>query len=541
MNSTQRSVWFRDFLPIAEGGETSNDAVVQSPVPLFSPSVTRDKTKVLHSVFSPQYNCAANQGHKPNRIIDNGVDKENAITSGNLIAHQAQFNEGDQESKPPLSKSPQADNLQHQTRHGRQVGTTPGMKINTTTPRSTYQKDIYSYHPLATSTKKPGLKINSSQSTFNWNTPQISPAMSSISGTTNRNIFRTNGSPASQKMKGDHQRDLNPLSSSPSSTSFYKDLPIRMLSIPNIQKCDSVTELTHIVTVLEKQNEYPSLLRFAKRRLTEARNKIECLKNTPSSHAGVLCPGADGKCIGTEHTNISPCSTEMERKQNDSSLVMSLSSDEDSDISSRGYKKITSFQQSQQKSLNAEEFLSDQPPEIQLRKQIQRLTQTIAEMENIRISEQTDFEEKIRCLNEAKEKAELKIITLEAAVLSDSARGQASHKQLIRSLEQLQKEKHTLQNSLSEERILRNENQKKASALEQRLLAEIKNLQSELKRNEIEVKKSRNTDKKQQELNQLLRSAQGKLEDMKKERDSMIRCMLEVIGDEGKGTKDVSY
>ena len=176
---------------------------------------------------------------------------------------------------------------------------------------------------------------------------------------------------------------------------------------------------------------------------------------------------------------------------------------------------------------------SDEVSEQQLHEQIHRLMQTISEMEMVRLSEQKEIENRIRALSDAKETAELKLITLEAAAVSQNASGRVTQKQLIRSLEQLQKEKHMLQKRLSEEQILHSENQQKAFALEQQLLKEITDLKRDLGRVKADNENmGRNVTKKYQELNRLLRSAQGKLEEIKKDRDSMILFLIEVTGKE---------
>jgi hypothetical protein len=486
MNSVQqRAVRFRDFLPINELG-TDNVADASRPVPILSPSATIDRTKVLHSIFSPPDNGVPVETRKPVTL-----NNENFSNSH----HELQQTQ----PKPPLCRTPKAEYPSLQTNNNNQLQPIRSLSIYTGTP----QLNGNAFFPTAFT--KHDLCSNYSGNAL------FSPALSSISGIS----INTN-------MKSSpHGSTFTPLLTSPSSTSYYKDLPIKMLSIPNIQSCNSVPELERIVDVLGKQQEYPSLLRFAMRRLEDAKSKLLYLKTTDDRSNNKISQGS------TMEGKMYTLATAQSSKQNESSLIMSLSSDEESlemyDVNPCDLKK-TPYENL--KNISPLTKYSDEGADDQhVQDQVQRLTETITEMENIRLSEQKDFEDKIRYLNEAKEEAEFKLINLEVAAVSQNSTEKVSEKHLIRSLEQLQKEKHTLQKAMSDERILRNESQQKALIVEKQLQKSISSLKREMN------KMKTDNERKNKELHLLLRSAQAKMEEMKRERDSMIKTMLELIGE----------
>lgn len=546
MSTQRRSVHFRE-LPrgqqlvskkINHGNSTS-----LSQEPLLSPSAKSGKEMVLHSIFSPP-GMSSTQGNQSVGRKRGTQCKQ--IDSCKDMASRMEFLTASQDSKwhPPRLISPTAETSPQNKVVDNKLTQTP--QIYLITPQSSSEESKNSGNIVGTRSLRKDTS-STKHSIPHWPSPSTtfySPAMSSVSGESLYNS-RTLSNPTTpfsfMSCIG------TPASSLPNSLSPNGLMPIEVFSVANIQNCNSIQGLEQIIEALKEQNGYPSLLRFAIRRLNEACHRDREANNQNSRTESKL-PDME---ICYQHTDEKNSSLQNKQENslknylteareasfhdctlNESSLMMSLSTDdEDSSVrSNRETKAILDKKQEFDSSNKA--FVSrkcDSIVEAQLNDKLQSLTQTIAQMESARSTEKEEFARKIQQLEIIKDHADIKIKTLEATVKSaaDTDNGTLTRENLLWSLQKLQQQKDRLQKNLLDERSLRDQKQKESLVLHHRLSKEIKDLQKQLSNVKTELS---NRSRKSVELNTLLRSAQNNLLETKKERDDMVKCLLKLAG-----------
>ena len=152
--------------------------------------------------------------------------------------------------------------------------------------------------------------------------------------------------------------------------------------------------------------------------------------------------------------------------------------------------------------------------------QVQQLTQAIVEMEEARAAEQKAWTKKIQCLEESKRQAENNLRTISTQVSTASVPAN----EVIQSLQELREENYRLEEALKRERQEWESLCRQATARENKLSAQIRNLQQDLCHGD------RTLVRKNHSLNQLLKQAEYSLKDVREERDALITSLLRVSG-----------
>jgi hypothetical protein len=161
--------------------------------------------------------------------------------------------------------------------------------------------------------------------------------------------------------------------------------------------------------------------------------------------------------------------------------------------------------------------------------EVQRLTKMIVELEKGRLADQTAFWERWKELQDAKAQAEEGIQALHGVLTSSKE----ATTELVKALEALREENHSIHMELTRERKARAQQNREAIELERQLTAKVEQLTQQLAQVEQQQQSSQQTaslDQKNRELNRMLRSAQRNLLEIKKERDTMIRAVLDAAG-----------
>ena len=528
-------------------GAAKNDDDSLSPVPLVSPSVASyiSSEKVLHSIFSP-----------PNNQNDVGLrsatfDQENIVAQScrmqtNFFIDRQPHGKN-LHSRPPRCTTPRAEEDQINSKSNeKNEKLLTDSKIGKINFKGTPSPNLAAQSPSFVKERHSEDKnfASNGRSPFNFT---FSPSLSTLSEAFS-SVYDPVGtiacsleSPESKMYDGiDNNGNMQSVHSRKSRSS-KKKIPIQMLSIPSIQSCNSLTDLNKIIHVLERQNNYPSLLRFAKRRLNEASSTLnqndknfQMKKNAENNHAinsqilGLRLKRLDSpgtlfhkEEVGTAHnTHLHDLSL------NESSLLMSLSTEDDFNeddcseyISPKNPNTIESAKNAFPPAYMENVNCNEGPVVQELYNKIQRLTQTIAEMESVRSVEHAQFNDKTH--------------RLETRTQKEVPRNDQ--------LDELRKMNTNLHRAVLEERATRNQIQSEAKAIHQQLRKEIEQIQDELERVSSETKtNSEKWEKKKAEINSLLRSAQKKLGDTKKERDEMIQCLIYMMGENKPNIKNVS-
>ena len=173
-----------------------------------------------------------------------------------------------------------------------------------------------------------------------------------------------------------------------------------------------------------------------------------------------------------------------------------------------------------------------QPPhcdnERLLREQIEKLTQTIIEMEQLSLMEVPSCH---RCQNTPTESAWRQ---MQQNLQNLHSNGDV--KELLQSVEDLRQQNQLLQEQIQHEVAEREQNRKVSVDMENRLFAQVHELQLQLTHVRGKSAKDQSTFRsKQLELNQSLRTAQRNLKRLQAERHALIQTLLQATGRSDRG------
>jgi len=350
------------------------------------------------------------------------------------------------------------------------------------------------------------------------------------------------------------------------STAFRTLEKMEWLELDEIQQCTSIPQLVRIISVLQaERTPYPSLLRAARERLVGLRptlpppgvTTVASLYNTNNTAAA-----ASGVDIHQHAPEVMvPCSpdtvmADLSKSQihmddedevpgldkslrstassrnstsNKSSLVMSIST---TDAEEEEYYDYFSapmnsavLMQANNPSLSQSYYYSkvqqnqDAQRERELREQVERLTQTIIEMEQLALPDSS-----LHYRNVQKE-SEMQMLQ------QFQTQSDADMKQLLQSVEELRQQNQTLQEQIQQESAEREKKRRASADMESRLVSQVHQLQMQLTHARGKTAKDQSSfQHKQFELNQTLRTAQRNLERIKADRDTLIQSLLQATG-----------
>jgi hypothetical protein len=466
-----QSVRFQQLLPFQLQPQTSRDD--EDPGPLFSPTLAPGTQNVLHSIFSPG---AKNTG--PTFSSRAGVFQEPAVSAKQVLKTpgKSKGSTAARNTSPRTRAIHFEDNGSPRTRGGNGSPRTQG---GNGSPR-THGESFYSSSQSATGSP-------------------FSP-FSIISRITNATA---------------------------ATRSSFQSLPaIKMLSLDYIKSTSSIKELRKIVNFLKEQdNKYPSLLRAAQERLTNVQQQQRA--SCDSSH-----------CENVPLPVARPAPPDYSREQEkESSLIMSLSSDDDSDL----VMMSTAIG-------NAVALNNPVPPprkrvspgrlhpvgskpdatrrEEELCNEIQCLTSKLLELESGRLAEQKELWHNLEKMEGAKLRAEENMEALHGQVAKTNKDTMAR----LVAMGELKKENQRLQKQLDRERKTRETKNREALEVERQLKAKVEELTQKLSQIETPSNHVAGVEQKNKELRQLLCSAQNNLDDIKRERNSMLQDLLNATG-----------
>lgn len=293
----------------------------------------------------------------------------------------------------------------------------------------------------------------------------------------------------------------------------YKGLPsIDMISLDYIKRCQDLDDLNQIIDVLKTEPRCKALMNVAldrKKNLHQYQSRTESMarQGTRVTFQQNILPPQTSQNITQERSYVpSPRNT----SRNDSSLFMSLSSDEDE--------------------------LADMPPPLsrppskllgrdrKLFEEINFLTSSLQDMQTDQRRQHDAFIKRVRDLEMAKHSAEMQLRALENTVSTSNV---TCH-ELSQQLEKLRNENESVKTRLKEEENVSRIAMDKAEIIEKQLSAKLAEL------NLQQAKRNQHVDptleRKNRELNSLLQSTQWNLEHVMKERDAMIRSLLNASG-----------
>jgi hypothetical protein len=474
--SRQRLVRFRDFLPPS----IIDEAVSADAEPLFSPTL-HPPSKLLHSIFSP---TKGNHGSESQR---------------SFLLPPLQF----QQQQLPVTRTPQSQSARN---NNRETTTSPKTQHNTKTaaiPRGEQDEpSIYS------SVVKPHQQ---SPSMRNVTTIFVSPshtALSSLAVSMDADLF----SPYSTKTtREDESKSQKTHLSQRSTTTAFRTLEkMEWLTVDYITTCESVSQLVRIITVLEDAA-YPSLLRAAQERLS-ALHSDPCL--SPNS---VLV-----NLSSTSHNEDDVCPSGNNTTQSSSSLIMSISTDNEESHNNQSTTFHKSFLSapSVAHSIVAKpsSFQGFSATEQQLWEQVQRLTQTIAEMEQTGAD---DFYQQLLLPDPSKE----------AAAELEKLQEHTDVEELLQSIEQLRERNRNLQEQIQRQTTDREQKLQHSAAVEKRLSTELQELEAQLAMSTATSKAAEQHFHRQHaHLHQLLSATQANLQRIQADRDALIQCLLQAVG-----------
>jgi myosin heavy subunit len=303
----------------------------------------------------------------------------------------------------------------------------------------------------------------------------------------------------------------------------YKGLPsIDMISLDYIKRCQDLDDLNQIIDVLKTEPRCTALMNVAldrKKNLHQYQSRTESMarQGTRVTFQQNILPPQTSQNIPQERSYApSPRNT----SRNDSSLFMSLSSDEDE--------------------------LTDMPPPLsrppskllgrdrKLFEEINFLTSSLQDMQTDQRRQHDAFIKRVRDLEMAKHSAEMQLRALENTVSTSNV---TCH-ELSQQLEKLRNENESMKTRLKEEENVSRIAMDKAEIIEKQLSAKLAEL------NLQQAKRNQHVDptleRKNRELNSLLQSTQWNLEHVMKERDAMIRSLLNASGQTAAELKKLS-
>jgi hypothetical protein len=314
-------------------------------------------------------------------------------------------------------------------------------------------------------------------------------------------------------------------------SSFQALSKIKMLSLDYIKSTSSIIELRQIVNFLkEQENKYPSLLRAAQKRLTDVQQQ----------HPD---PCESSRCENVPPPMLGPAPLDYSHEQEcESSHIMSLSSDDDSDLvlmSTAARNAIASKAPIPPRHTRVSTGLvlpvSSNPDvthrEEELCNEIQRLTSKLWELESGRLTEQKQLWNNLERMETAKLRAEKNMEALHGQVAKRNKDTMAR----LEAMGELKEENQRLQKQLDRERKTGDDKNLEALELERQLKAKVEELTRKLSQIEKPSSRVAGVERKNRELHQLLCSAQNNLDDIKNERDAMIQDLLNATGREPSG------
>lgn len=506
MTSRRRLVRFRDLLP-ASVVQRASGAIDDEP--LFSPTI--EQPKLLHSIFSPtNENGVENQGNR---------DREGLSFLSPLFKMQPRQHstQNSHTALRPVINQCDRTTEDLNSANGAKVTAYGEQTMAPTTPlRKNSEPCLYS-----SVVKNPGRLQQRSPSIPDVTSIYISPthtALSSLAVSMDADLF----SPLSTKTVRDVDLSKNSVKSAHSTTTTFQMLEkTGCFTFEHITTCKSVSTLVRIISVLESsfcEPKYPSLLRAAHKRLLALHGLPENSSDSRISPNTVMASDlfssalpADSNC----HNNTT---------QTSSSLIMSISTDRDdeSHYTSPPTNISPPSQAPSATELSASRFhptATDRgfsETELHLWKQVQRLTQTIAEMEQTGAD---DFYHRLLLQNQDEPK---EVETLEEHV---------DNKELLRSVEQLRERNHKLQEQIQLETAAREQKLMQSAAIEERLSVELKQLQNQLAETaQASTATETHLQRQHERLQQLLFTTQANLRRIQSDREALIQCMLQAVG-----------
>jgi chromosome segregation ATPase len=164
--------------------------------------------------------------------------------------------------------------------------------------------------------------------------------------------------------------------------------------------------------------------------------------------------------------------------------------------------------------------------EAELCNEIQCLTSKLLELESGRLAEQKDLWHNLEKMEAAKLRAEKNMEALHGQVAKTNKDTMAR----LEAMGELKKENQRLQKQLDREIKTRENKNREALELERQLKAKVEELTQKLSQIEKPSNHVEGVERKNKELHQLLCSAQSNLDDIKKERDVMLKDLLNATG-----------
>jgi hypothetical protein len=463
-----RSVRFQQLLPFKLQPQTSRDD--EDPGSLFSPTVGPGTQKVLHSIFSPT--------------------ATNTVTS--FSSRAGVFQEPDVSAKQALQTPGKSKALNAASRNN--SPRTGAIRFNdNSSPRT--QGELF-FSPSQT-------------------------AVSAVSSPPAQNVISSPFTPFS---------GISRITNATATTrsSFQALSKIKMLSLDYIKSTSSIKELRQIINFLkEQENKYPSLLRAAQKRFTDVQQQ----QHVPSDSS---------RCENVPPPLTRPAPADYSHEQvNESSLIMSLSSDDDSDLvlmSTAAGKAMalkapipprhTRVSPGRLLPIGSEPGATHR--EEELCNEIQCLTSKLLELESGRLAEQKELWHNLEQMETAKLRAEKNMEALHGQVAKTNKDTMAR----LEAMGELKEENQRLRRQLDRERKTREDKNREALELERQLKTKVEELTRQLSQMEKPSSHVVGVERKNKELHQLLSSAQNNLDDIKKERDTMLRDLLNATGRE---------
>jgi hypothetical protein len=312
---------------------------------------------------------------------------------------------------------------------------------------------------------------------------------------------------------------------SQASTSSFRSLPkIEMLSVDYIQNCKTLKTIQHIIHVLMEEGTYPSLLRKAKQKMIRLGGTLPIMdtKQQSATSATATANSTPSRLLVTANSTPSRLLV-MGRPaalspSTGSHLDMSVLSFDDLESVSLPHASIDAPSK-QQPAMQHHEHAS-------LIAEIERLTKQLKDMETTRWTDQQKFWDQLQTMDQEKSRTQDTIRLLRDQVSSSSL----FREELSTNSVEMRVENQRLQQHLRQEQETRVQKNREQLQLETQLGLKVKELTQKLQASEWN---QQSATRKNTELNVLLTSAQRNLQDIKKERDFMLRGLLGLVNKDG--------
>ena len=262
----------------------------------------------------------------------------------------------------------------------------------------------------------------------------------------------------------------------------------------NIVKCQSPRELQQIILDLKTHGHYPFLVRTAERRLY-------------SLQTASVCP------LIEEEENDADSKVAMTPKNTTMSLVYSFDEEQEPDPLSLSPPPLAVPQSARRISP------ASVSREKELEQQVEQLSQKIVELNQTLRQEKRDFERQLNTIQQAKQASQQHALNLQSS-LDDSYQ---TAEEMTKQLADLQAVKQSLSRQIQLEISARLAFEKKAQSVEASLQQKVQELLDH-------IAFLQDSDGKQHELNQLLKSAQANFEAVKKERNGILEILVRAAG-----------